>query len=455
VLATAGLAQADAVTDWNRTATTAGAEISPLAQSRLFAMVHAAIYDAVNSIQHRGSPYILEASAASDASPEAAVAAAARGVLFALVESRRTEIEAAYQAAIADVPNLSARTAGINVGRMAAASILARRQNDGAGTVVAATPGVYPGQYRPTPPANLPAAFAQWGRVTPFAIRFGDQFRTLPPPDLFSRQYALDLNEVRLIGSEDSKTRTAEQSEIARFWYEGSPQGWNRIARNAAGEQTLDLWESARLFALLNVAMADGFIAGFDSKYYYNFWRPVTAIREGYTDGNMDTEGYPQWNTFLVTPNSPDWPSTHSVLGAAAATVLRRVFGTDYVTFNMTSGAPFPGITRQFRGFWAAAQENADSRVLAESISARRALLVSNRAEASATGWWSITSGHYASLRRAARPLPVCRDARNALTDHQQMDMLGSFISLDRLQIAHVPHDRILIHNPVGTEQVA
>jgi PAP2 superfamily len=160
-------------------------------------------------------------------------------------------------------------------------------------------------------------------------------------------------------------TRTSEQSEIARFWYEGSPNGWNRIARVVSGQQRLDPWQNARLFGLLNFAMADGFIAGFDTKYFYNVWRPVTAIRAGDTGGNSATVADPAWAAFLVTPAAPDYTSTHSVLGAAAAEVLARFFGTDAISFTTTSGAPFPGITRSFTSFSQAAQENADSRIYA------------------------------------------------------------------------------------------
>lgn len=163
----------------------------------------------------------------------------------------------------------------------------------------------------------------------------------------------------------NSTSRTAEQSEIAKFWYEGSPNGWNRIARNVSAHQGLGLWENARLFGLINFAMADGFIAGFDAKYFYNFWRPVSAIRAGETDGNDHTLADPAWSSFLVTPPVPDYPSTHSVLGGAAADVLARFFEDAEISFTTTSGNPFPGITRSFLSFSQAAQENVDSRVYA------------------------------------------------------------------------------------------
>jgi hypothetical protein len=178
-------------------------------------------------------------------------------------------------------------------------------------------------------------------------------------------QYARDFNEVKNIGEQFSTLRTVEQSEIARFWYEGSPIGWNRIARTIALDRSLDSWEIARLLGLVNAAMADGFIAGFNAKYFFNFWPPVTAIREADTDGNDQTVSDAGWNTYLNTPAIPDYPSTHSVLGAAAAATIAGFFGSDDIAFTTTSGAPFSGIVRSFTSLSQAAEENADSRVLA------------------------------------------------------------------------------------------
>jgi hypothetical protein len=200
-------------------------------------------------------------------------------------------------------------------------------------------------------------------------LRSGSQFRLEPPEyfDLTSDAYTADYEEVKSIGDVNSPIRTAEQSEIARFWYEGSQQGWNRITRMflAQHDLDLDLWETARLFALVNFAVADAYIAHFDTKYFYNFWRPVTAIRAGDTDGNDATVPDPDWLSYLVTPAIPDYPSGHSTAGAAAATVLTRFFKHDDLPFTTMSGAPFPGITRTFQTFWDAAVENANSRVYA------------------------------------------------------------------------------------------
>jgi hypothetical protein len=360
---------------------------NPLVQTRSLAMVHVAMHDALNAVERRHAPYAFDGRAAAGASPQAAVAAAARDVLvgtlsvpgFGTPERQAagvTAADAAYAAALAAIPDGSAKIDGIAAGQAAAAAILARRKTDGATAVVPYTPGSVPGAWQPTPnpvPPDpdaggaglIPAFLPGWGQVTPFALETGAQFRPAGPPALTSEEYARDYNEVQSLGEKSGAARSEDQSAIARFWYENSSDSWNRIARAAAAPANLDAWETARLLALVNVAMADGYIAGFDGKYAYSFWRPVTAIRAGDTDGNETTPGDPNWQSFLNTPPSPDYPSTHSVLGAAAAEVLTRFFGNDQITFTTTSGAPFPGITRSHASFSQAAQENADSRVYA------------------------------------------------------------------------------------------
>ena len=218
------------------------------------------------------------------------------------------------------------------------------------------------------PPAaadRLAAVLPGWGDVTPFVLRRSDQFEPKGPPRLSGPRYARDYNEVKEIGEQNSPTRTTEQTSIARFWFEGSPAGWSRIARVVADAQALDPWQRARLLALVDMAMADGFIAGFRAKYDFNFWRPVTAIRAGDTDDNDDTVADFSWITLLNTPAIPDYPSTHSVLGGAAAEVLRHFFHDDDIAFTTTSGVPFAGITRSFNSFSEAARENGESRIYA------------------------------------------------------------------------------------------
>jgi hypothetical protein len=355
-----------------------------LVQSRTLSMVHAAIHDALNTIDPRYERYALDGESVPDASAQAAIAAAVHDVLAGVIPAfgnaaqqaaARAATDADYAASLALLSDGPSKTDGMTVGRAAAAAVLSLRSDDAVTSAnipytVLPGPGVWqptPNPDPPSPPAAglLPPILPGWGNVTPFAFRNGAQFRPDPPPVLDSAQYATDYNEVKTIGEQFSSTRTAEQSEIAQFWYEGAQAGWNRIARVVATQHGLDLWEQARLMALLNFAVADGYIAGWNAKYFYNFWRPVTAIRAGDTDGNPDTIADLAWNTYLNTPAIPDYPSTHSVLGGAASEVLARFFGDDNVAFVTTSGAPFAGITRQFSSFSQAAAENADSRVYA------------------------------------------------------------------------------------------
>jgi hypothetical protein len=361
-------ARADVVTHWNEVATTAAVQIAAgSAQSRVCAMAHVAIHDALNTIDRRYRPYAFHGRTDEDASPEAAVAAAAHDVLVHEIPIMQGFLDAAYADSLAGIANGPARDAGIALGKAAAAATLAARAADGSAVSAPYTPGSGPGVWIPTPPGFLPAGGTNWGNVTPFSLRSGDQFRLHRPAyfDLGSAAFAADYNEVKNIGDVNNPARTADESDIARFWYEASAQGWNRIARAASAQHDLDLWENARLFGLLNIAIADAYIAHFDTKYFYNFWRPVTAIRAGDTDGNDNTVADPDWLPYLVTPNIPDYPSGHSTAGAAAAVVLTRFFKHEAVGFRVTSAGPYPDITRSFASFADAAQENADARVLA------------------------------------------------------------------------------------------
>jgi hypothetical protein len=379
----------DEVLDWNVIALEAAAAggQNNVVVTRTLAMMHLAIHDALNSINRRYEAYIHPGRAEPGADSAAASAAAARDVLASLIprygnsaqQARAMEVvDRAHADALARIRDGAAKAHGIAAGQAAAATMIALRRADGAFAPAQYTPGSVPGQWRPHPnplppnppvpdpalaPGNLPALQPQWGQVTPFTLLTASQFRLPPSPGLTSEAYARDYNEVKAVGSKHSTTRTPEQSEIVRYWYEGSPQGWNRIARVIVGSQKLDAWDRARLFALLNAAMADGFIAGADTRYHYNVWRPVTAIRAGDTDGNDATAADPTWETYVNTPPIPDYPSTHSVLGAAASAVMARVLGSDQVAFTMTSGPPFAGITRSFESLSKAARENADSRV--------------------------------------------------------------------------------------------
>jgi hypothetical protein len=357
--------RANAVVHWNSIAEevfTPSQGTNPMAHSRIFAILHASIHDALNAIDRRYESYTAGLPQAPEAHPDAAVAAAAREVLALLMPERATLVETAYDRALAGIADGEAKTAGIALGRAAAAATLKRRQDDGAASAgVPYLPGSAAGEYRFTPPFDF-AAQPGWGRVTPFAIDLQDHALEGPQP-LASQAYARDLAYIKGIGHITSATRTAEQSEIAKFWYEDSTLGWNRIANTVVRRRGIDAWDAARAFTLVHFAMADGFIAGFDQKYRHRFWRPETAIRAAAHDGNPQTQPDAAWKPLLITPPVPDYPSTHTVLGWAAAEVLIDLFG-DREPYSLTS-LTLPGVTRSYRGFSMAAEENGLSRLYA------------------------------------------------------------------------------------------
>lgn len=329
-------------------------------------MVHLAMHDAVNMIQPRYATF----GAANTGHPEAdaAVAAivAAHDVLASLYPAQQQRLASELASALLDAGTGEAVEKGRVVGKQAAVAVLAARAADGHAGSEEYKEAEAPGRYRFVPQTNF-ILMPHWRKVKPFALGSPDQFRSPAPPALNSALYARDFDEVRSAGGKQGATgRTADQSHYAGFWYELSDQGWNRVARTVAKSRPQNLWQSARTFALLNVAMADAYIAGWDSKLHHDFWRPVTAIRVAGTDGNPQTREDPSWESFLPTPPIQDYPSTHSALGAAAAAVLAHSFGSDRIPFSFAS--PTAGkaqSTRSFKSFSHAANENADSRVRA------------------------------------------------------------------------------------------
>ena len=383
----------DAVTVWNANAGVAATAAclaplnNPLHESRIYAMMHVAVHDAVNAIDRRSRPYALDAQADAGASPDAAVAAAARDVLVALIAQLPLElhtqacidaglatVQTAYTAALAAIPDGQAKAQGIAVGQAAAAAILDLRADDGAvGPFLnfACPQDTNPGEYQCTLGTPF-IAFEGWENVTPFVLKDSSQFRPGPPYAVDKKQYTADYNEVKSLGGDElTSARTPDQTEIALFWWESSPLKWNRIARAVSADRGFDLWENARLFGLLNMALADGYIAMVDSKNHYNYWRPITAIQSGDADDNPDTIGDPTWTSFRPTPPNQDYVSGHSIEGGAGAEVLKQVFGTDDISFE-DCGAVLPvgscsdatPILRPYSSFSQAADENAYSRIL-------------------------------------------------------------------------------------------
>jgi hypothetical protein len=362
---------------------------NPLNESRMYAMTHLAIHDALNAIDRRSEPYAYDARAKRSSSPAAAVAAAAHDVLVpvlaqlqapfpqACIDAGVARVEADYAAALDAIPDGPRKHHGVAAGQAAADAVLALRATDGADTTLldfAFPQGDDPGEWIFTP--DRPFAFAPgWAQVTPFVLDDASQFRPAPPYALSSAQYAADLNEVKALGGDGVTTpsaRTAEETETALFWLESSPLQWNRIARTLTAGQRLNPWESARLFGLLNMALADGYVGSFETKYLYRYWRPVSAIRAADSDGNPATSADPTWTPLVTTPPIPDYDSAHAVQGGAAAAVFRRFFGTDHIAFSTcsltlpagdTCNDPAPA-SRSYTSFSQAAQENGASRIL-------------------------------------------------------------------------------------------
>jgi hypothetical protein len=348
----------DPVVRWNRLVTdaSAAAGTDPLTESRVLAIAHGAIHDAVNAIDPRYQSCMSPLAPASGGSIDAAIAEAAHDVLVELLPATKSTLDPALDETLRALGKSEAASLGVETGKRAARAMLAARADDGSKSTVEHRVGTRPGDYQPTPPDFTPAWATQWGMVKPFVLETPAQFRPGPPPAVDSALAHRDVETLRRIGGQTGSERNEEQSQIARFWYENTPQGWNRIAREIATSRTADAVESARLFAQLNFAIADGYIAVLEAKYHYDYWRPVTAIRAG---------GASEWLSNLGTPPIPDYPSGHAAAGNAAATVLARFYGSDYVAFTTTSGAPFAGITRKFWSFSQAARENCASRVLA------------------------------------------------------------------------------------------
>jgi uncharacterized protein (TIGR03118 family) len=361
------LLSTDVVLEWNQAVLQAIRNDKPTIGfvTRDLAIVHTAIYDAVNAIDHTSSVFHVHADAPADASPVAAADAAGLFTASALFPTDTALFQATYQAVLAGIPDGQAKADGIAVGRFVAEQTLISRATDGANASVPYTPGTAPGDWRPTPPAFAPAQTPQWPFVTPFALDSGSQFRPGPPPALTSAVYTAGFNEVKDLGRVDSTVRTSQETEVARFWEAkaGTPQiagYWNEIAASAALSQGNTLDQNARLFAQLNVALADDTIAFFDAKYTYNRWRPVTAIQLAGQDGNPDTVADPNWLPLLNTANHPSWVSAHGGISGAAATVLAQFFGTDNVSFSLTS-EDLKGVTHSFTSFSAAATEAENS----------------------------------------------------------------------------------------------
>jgi hypothetical protein len=320
---------ADVVTDWNEIMTvTAAASPDPAARIRTGVITHVAVFEAVNSILAEYTPYLGRITAPSGASPKAAAVAAAHRVLTALHPENTARLDAARTASLAPISDNRSKTDGLTVGVAAADAILALRADDGFDGVVPYTPQIGPGIWQPTPPGFEPAFRPGLGQVATFGITNAQQFRADPPPALNSRKYARAYQEVKRLGDANNSNRPQRKTELARFYAISEPDMiYYPTARQVSAAKGKTLSENARIFALLSMAIWDGAVACFETKYHFNLWRPVTAIHAAHTDGNDKTDPDPQWRPLVFTLPFPSYPSGHASFGGAARAVLERMFG--------------------------------------------------------------------------------------------------------------------------------
>jgi len=355
---------ANVITDWDEKAVNfvqPGTTFPPPTAARTIAILHVAMFDAVNSIEPHYKPYKVQLSASPNTSKDAAAAAAAGAVLIKLVPDAASDVQSAVTNYLATLLEGDAKSEGIKLGQEVAAQILEARSNDGASAPDAYRPKTKPGIYIPTPIT----VGSQFPNVTPFALTSPSQFRPKPPPSLKSEQWARDYNEIKDLGERNSTKRTARQTEDARFWLLVGPRGSQPLPRQVAIARNMNVLDSARFMALVSIATMDAVIAVFDAKYKYEFWRPITAIRNGDTDGNPATERLATWQPIDTTPMHPEYPCAHCIVSSAVATVIKAMLGTDEIP-EVALTSPFaPGVTHRFTNLRAYTEEVANARIYA------------------------------------------------------------------------------------------
>lgn len=362
-----GVAFADAVTDWNTILrSTIAAENGP-AQSRYAAITHLAMFEAVNAITKDYQPYLRTIQAPDTASPDAAAIAAAHVVLRNYFSARAADLDAQRAQSLGRIPDGPEKNAGIAAGESAAMAMIAQRANDGAATPVQYAPMTGIGYWQPTFPTFATAALLNWGRLTPFGIARPDQFRPKPPPSLTSQRYTRDYNEVADVGDvlSTETERPQDRINVARYAAMVSPtELWNGVTAQLSAAGKLSLAENARLFALVNMAVADAAIAVFEAKYFYHLWRPVTAIRMGELDGNPRTPNRSSFTPFITTPPYPSYPSGYGGLSNAARSMLERIFGRGRHAITVSTPA-LPGVTFRYTNLRHITDDVADARIYA------------------------------------------------------------------------------------------
>jgi hypothetical protein len=352
---------ANVITDWDEKAVSMVTAMPPYTAQRVMGMVHAAMFDAINSIEQRYRPYLVQLPAVPAASKIAAAAAAAAAVLGTIDPKTASETKVALAAYLASIPDDGAKLDGIKLGEAVAAKVLEARMNDGADAPDAYRPRTTPGVYVPTPIT----AGSVWPNVKPFAMATASQFRPGPPISLESKEWATDFNELKDYGGKISPKRTAQQTETARFWLMVGPQAYHPFVRQLATAKQMSVEESARLMGLVAVGLNDALIAVFDAKYYYNFWRPITAIRNGDIDNNPATDREATWQPIDNTPMHPEYPCAHCILSGAVAGVVKAVLGSVDIPEIAVTSPTAPGVTHRWATMTAFTEEVAAARIWA------------------------------------------------------------------------------------------
>jgi len=366
-VSTPAAGRANVITDWDDKAVvvvTPMASLSgtvPYMAQRFMGMVHAAMFDVVNSIERRYRPYLVQLPATPATSKEAAAAAAAAAVLATIDAKTADEMKGALATYLAAIPDGAAKSDGVKLGEAVAAKVLEARANDGSDAPDDYRPRTTPGVYVPT--AITLASF--WPNVKPFAMAKGSQFRPGPPISLESTEWATDYNELKDYGGQNSTKRTAQQTETARFWLAGAPVAYHPFVRQLVTAKQMSVVDSARFMALVAVGLNDALIAVLDAKYHYNFWRPITAIRNGDIDGHPATDREATWQPIAPTPMHPEYPCAHCILSGSVAGVVKAALGTTEIPEIATTSPTAPGVTHRWTNMTAFTEEIANARIWA------------------------------------------------------------------------------------------
>lgn len=361
--------KADVVIRWNEATLSAirAERTPPPMAARNLAIVHAAIYDAVNAVFQSHHPYLVDIRADAGTSPEAAATSAAYHCLIRLYPRQKVHFDGLYAKCLTEITDVTAKQSGRGLGEFVAGKVLEARARDNADMPGKFVPRKGPGLWQPTLPGYQAALLPMWGHLQPFAIKEGTQPRPPGPPPLNSAVYTAAYRDVKILGAKDSLARTPEQTDIARFWADDAgtstpPGHWNRIAQDVVLAKGSSLMENARLFALLNFSLADAGLLCWVIKFHHECWRPVTGIRLADEDGNPETDPDPNWEPLLQTPPFPAYTSGHSTFSGAASRLLAKFYGSDEFAFETTSEG-LPGVKRSFRRFSQAAEEAGRSRI--------------------------------------------------------------------------------------------